>query len=151
MAYYSYKCHNTQALNESPNCESEALAFRQEYLNKDELELDRLYKGYDACADFIAAAFYQELLEKYLDSKVILTERSTASWCRSITNTIFMTAPYLMRDDRSYLRYEFGQLVGTLVFDGLLKHTEKYEDAELFKKMYLNHNAEVKRLAPADT
>jgi hypothetical protein len=147
---YSYKCHHTQDIAESPNCNSDSLAFRQAYLNKDELDLDKLYEGYDACADFIAVAFYKEMLVKYPDSKVILTERPADSWFKSVKNTIFITGPVLTRADPSHPRYEFGRLIDTLVLDGLLKHPETFDDEQLFIKKYLDHNAEVKRLVPPE-
>jgi hypothetical protein len=114
------------------------------------MDLDKLYDGYDACTDFLAAAFYKEMLAKYPDAKVILSERSAESWFKSVKNTIFITAPALARVDPGHPNYEFGRLVHTLVFDGLLKHPEKFDDEELFTKMYLDHNAEVRRLVPAE-
>jgi hypothetical protein len=90
------------------------------------------------------------MLVKYPDSKVILTERSAESWYKSIRNTILNTERILASDDPNDPRYEFSQFLDTLVFDGLLKHPEKYDDEQLFIKMYLDHNAEVKRVVPPE-
>jgi hypothetical protein len=134
---------------ESPNCRDESLAFYQAYLNRDELDLDKLYKGYDTCADFIAAAFYKEMLQKYPDAKVILTELPVESWFKSIKNTIIAIVK-AQRCDPSDSMFEFHRFSRKLIFDGLLEDSAKLDDQELFKKMYLDHNAEVKRLVPAE-
>jgi hypothetical protein len=139
---------------ESPNCSSESLAFHQAYLDRSKLDLDKLYEGYDATSDFISAAFYKEMLAKYPDSKVILTERPVDSWFKSVKNTIFkaVIAAHESKDERnpSDQYYEFSELGATLTFDGLLRDREKLNDEELFKNMYLEHNAEVKRVVPAE-
>lgn len=136
-------------LANSPDCASVSLAFHHAYINRDKFDLDKLYEGYDACADFTAAAFYKEMLQKYPDAKVILTERPADSWFKSIQNTLFKSAPTVSQDP-SDPNYELGQLGLTLVFDGLMKDPENFDRKELFTKMYLDHNAEVKRLVPAE-
>jgi hypothetical protein len=143
---------------ESPNFSSESLAFRQAYLDRNKLDLDKLYEGYDATSDFLSVAFYKEMLAKYPDSKVILTERPVDSWFKSVKNTILkaVVAVHESKDEckdkhnPSNPYYEFNQLVATLLFDGLLRDQENLNDEELFKNMYLEHNAEVKRVVPAE-
>lgn len=139
---------------ESPNCRSESLAFHQAYLNRDIMDLDKLYEDYDATSDFISAAFYKEMLAKYPDSKVILSERPVDSWFKSVKNTIFKSviAAYestdKMKPGDPY--YEFSELGATLIFDGLLRDRSNLDNEEIFKKMYLDHNLEVKRLVPPE-
>jgi hypothetical protein len=141
-------------LMESPNCSSESLAFLEAYHNRDKMDLDKLYEGYDATSDFISATFYKEMLAKYPDSKVILTERPVDDWFKSVKNTIFkatLTAHEKAADHSQKNPYhEFSELGGTIIFDGLLKNIENLNDEELFKKKYLEHNAEVKRVVPPE-
>jgi hypothetical protein len=132
----------------SPDCKSESLAFQHAYLNRDELDLEKLYEGYDAAADFTDAAFYKEMLAKYHDAKVILTERSAESWFKSVQNIIFKAIS--VKVDPSDPQYELSELSKTLIFDGLMKDPKNFDNEELFTKMYLDHNAEVKRLVPTE-
>jgi Sulfotransferase domain len=50
---------------------------------------DELFSGYRATTDWPACSFYEELMEKYTDAKVILTVRNPDRWYESTYNTIY--------------------------------------------------------------
>src|SRR5215211_7542841 len=50
---------------------------------------EELFRGYRATVDWPGAAFYEELMEKYPDAKVILTVRDPEKWYESARSTIF--------------------------------------------------------------
>jgi hypothetical protein len=134
---------------EDPKSANNFRSFCNAYLNRDELDLDELYKDYDAAADVPAACFYKEMLAKYPEAKVILTERPVEDWFKSVQNTIFKTRGAIVSDPTSP-HYELSRFGLELVFDGLMKDPENLGRKELFIKKYLYHNAEVKRLVPAE-
>jgi hypothetical protein len=48
-----------------------------------------LFRGYRSTVDWPGAAFYEELMERYPDAKVILTVRDPERWYESARSTIF--------------------------------------------------------------
>lgn len=50
---------------------------------------DRIFQGYSATQDFPACTFYQELMAKYPDAKVVLTVRDPDKWYNSALATIY--------------------------------------------------------------
>nr|BFE89295.1 hypothetical protein GCM10020093_118970 [Planobispora longispora]BFE89449.1 hypothetical protein GCM10020093_120510 [Planobispora longispora] len=55
-----------------------------------------IFRGYRACVDFPAAAYWRELAAHYPEAKVILTLRDPDAWFESARKTIFRL-PRLMR------------------------------------------------------
>lgn len=53
------------------------------------VDWDALLHGYKAAVDWPPAAFYEELMERYPDAKVILTVRDPERWYESTKETIF--------------------------------------------------------------
>jgi hypothetical protein len=50
---------------------------------------EELFRGYRAAVDWPAAAFYDDLMERYPEAKVILTVRDPDSWYDSARSTIY--------------------------------------------------------------
>jgi hypothetical protein len=48
-----------------------------------------LFRGYRAAVDWPAAAFYEELMERYPEAKIILTVRDPDKWYESARSTIY--------------------------------------------------------------
>ena len=51
--------------------------------NKKNVNWDEIYKGYGATLDFPGCNYYKELMKKYPNAKVILTQRDSESWIKS--------------------------------------------------------------------
>jgi hypothetical protein len=47
------------------------------------VDWEELFRGYRATVDWPGAAFYEELMERYPDAKVILTVRNPERWYES--------------------------------------------------------------------
>jgi hypothetical protein len=146
---YSYNCHNIKCIPESSNPNKVCQGFYKAYENRAEADFDTLYEGYDAASGWIPVAFYKDLLAKYPNAKVILTERPAEHWYQSMRNTFFNTiANFDVGPDHPH--YELYRLTVTLTLDGALLHPEKFDDEAFFKQKFLDHNEEVKRLVPAE-
>jgi sulfotransferase family protein len=50
---------------------------------------EELFQGYGGTVDWPGAAFYDELLERYPDAKVIPTVRDPERWYESVRGTIY--------------------------------------------------------------
>src|SRR5919199_3150253 len=53
------------------------------------VDWEELFRGYRSSVDWPGAAFYEELMERYPDAKVILTVRDPDRWYESALNTIY--------------------------------------------------------------
>jgi hypothetical protein len=53
------------------------------------VDWDTLFAGYQAAVDWPPCAFYQELLDRFPDAKVILTVRDADKWYESALQTIY--------------------------------------------------------------
>ncbi len=53
------------------------------------VDWERLFHDYQATVDWPGAAFYEELMERYPDAKVILTVRDPDRWYESTQSTIY--------------------------------------------------------------
>jgi sulfotransferase family protein len=50
---------------------------------------EELFRGYRATVDWPGAAFYEDLMQRYPDAKVILTVRDPERWYESVRGTIY--------------------------------------------------------------
>src|SRR5262249_37024332 len=53
------------------------------------VDWDELFRGYQATVDWPSCSFYEELMRRYPDAKVILTVRDPERWYESVRQTIF--------------------------------------------------------------
>lgn len=71
------------------NPDAEPELFTEAHLHPEKADFDRIYEGFDAAVDWPTAAFYEPLMKKYPDAKVILSVRDAEGWFKSASNTIF--------------------------------------------------------------
>ncbi|ORY95358.1 hypothetical protein BCR43DRAFT_492858 [Syncephalastrum racemosum] len=111
-----------------------------------------VFDGFDAAVDWPEVAFLEQLMEKYPDAKVILTERSADSWYTSVKNTIYKFAKEkLVPDDAPQHIKDNTAMINTIVLDGAFGDKPGlFEDEALMKQKFLEHNAWVKANVPAD-
>jgi hypothetical protein len=111
---------------------------------------DKVFDGFKASVDFPSSIFYRELAEKYPDAKVVLTVRSSESWYRSASETIFAigrvtpgwlksVAPHLGRIFHMHDRLLWGRTFN-----------KKTDDPAHAKSVYERHNAEVQGVIPRE-
>ena len=123
------------------------------------VDWDDFLGGYEAAVDWPACAFYEELMERCPDAKVILTVRDPERWYESVRKTIYalsmtVSGSRLLRivfGLRSLLRYGTfarGNMAKTIIWDGTFdgKFVDKRHAIEVFER----HNEEVRRRVPED-
>jgi Sulfotransferase domain len=121
------------------------------------VDWEELFRGYRATVDWPGAAFYEELMERYPDAKVILTVRDPERWYESARSTIFniqgvtsspiftLTARFVprMRRMRRAARMA-GDLTRQSVFGG------KLEDRRRALEAFVQWNENVTERVPAE-
>jgi len=110
---------------------------------------EQLFSGYRATTDWPACSFYQELMERYPDAKVILTVRDPDRWYESTYNTIYgmrrmISSPLfrlagLFRPGMGRAARMNDRLIWEDTFGGSL------EDRQHAIEVFERHNEEVKR------
>ncbi|MBT8078126.1 MAG: sulfotransferase family protein [Gammaproteobacteria bacterium] len=111
---------------------------------------DELLNGVSAAIDWPVASYYKELVELNPQAKVLLTVRDEDSWYRSLQATLYSYYKLIPRW-RQWLSPKLRNritLQEVLVWNGVFNG--RVEDAEYAKKIYRDHNEEVKRTVPAD-
>lgn len=78
-------CYHITELFDHP----EHVRLREPAVRGEPVDWEEIFHGYQATVDWPGAAFYEELMEKYPDAKVILTVRAPERWYASILNTIY--------------------------------------------------------------
>jgi hypothetical protein len=121
------------------------------------LDWEEVFRGYRATVDWPAAAFYEELLKRYPDAKVILTVRDPERWYESARSTIYniqktatspifslgaLFVPRMKRMRRAALMA--ADLAWKRMFGG------RFEDYEHAIEVFEQWNEEVKERVPPD-
>lgn len=123
------------------------------------VDWDDLLDGYEAAVDWPACAYYEELMERYPDAKVILTVRDPERWYESVRDTIYalsMTVSHsrvlqLVLGLRGLLRhgtFAGGNMARTIIWDGTFDG--RFEDRRYAVRVFERHNEEVRRRVPED-
>lgn len=117
--------------------------------------------GYEATVDWPACTFYEELMERHPEAKVLLSVRDSEPWYESTRNTIYELSMLLERSPTS--RLIFG-LISLLVFGGFAGGRSnmvndmiwegtfdgRFEDKAYAIEVFERHNEEVKRRVPPE-
>ena len=122
---------------------------------------DGVLGGYEATVDWPACTFYEELLERHPEAKVLLSVRDPERWYESTRSTIYKLTKISTRSLFSRVSLAFPSLLrfGTFTirpwqiaeeivlrgtFDG------KFEDKRHAIEVFNRHNEEVRRRAPQE-
>lgn len=114
---------------------------------------DELFEDYESAVDWPACSFYEELMEKYPEAKIILTVRDPARWHESTMKTIYsargkgspffelagLFAPHMKRT---------GKMVNDLIWEGAFDG--RFEDREHAVSVFERHIEEVKERVPPE-
>ena len=113
--------------------------------------------GYEAAVDWPACTFYEELMERHPDAKVILSVRDPERWYESVRNTIYELSVVIPRHPIYRIGYKLvnffvlrgsgnvdlaGEIIWQGTFDG------RFEDKTHAIEVFEHHNAEVQRRVP---
>jgi Sulfotransferase domain len=120
---------------------------------------DGVLGGYEAAVDWPACTFYEELMERHPEAKVILSVRDPERWYESVRNTIYELSVAIPRHPIYRIGYEIvsffvfrgsgnvdlaDEIIWQGTFDG------RFEDKDYAIEVFERHNAEVQRRVPGD-
>lgn len=110
------------------------------------VDWDELLKGYVSTTDWPACDYWRELMARYPDAKIILTERDPERWFESVQATIFSPANL-----KRHLAIDPGPDTEAML-DAVLqgRFGGRAGDKAHAIAVYTRHNEEVKRGAPKD-
>ena len=114
------------------------------------VDWDALFRGYQATVDWPGCSFYEELLRRYPDAKVLLTVRDPEKWYDSARQTIY----YVRHNFPSWARLmnprmgPFIRMLDRLIWDGTFQG--RFEDKSFAIAVFNRHNEQVRRDVPAD-
>jgi len=122
------------------------------------VDWEQIFGSYRATVDWPACTFYDELMEKYPDAKVILTVRDPQRWYESAYNTIYAMTRSASSSPIFYLaslvmprakgmkraRPMIEEIVWERDLDG------RFEDREHAIETFKRHNEEVEQRAPTE-
>jgi hypothetical protein len=122
-------------------------------------EWDGVLGGYEAAVDWPACTFYEELMERHPDAKVILSVRDPERWYESVRNTIYELSVVIPRHPIYRIGYKLvsffvlrgpgnRNLTDEIIWQGTFDGT--FEDKHHAIEVFERHNAEVRRRVPKD-
>ena len=117
--------------------------------------------GYEATVDWPACTFYEELMERHPEAKVLLSVRDPEPWYESTRSTIYELS--MLLESSPIARLIFG-LISLLVFGGFAGGRSsivndmiwqgtfdgRFEDKAYAIEVFERHNEEVKRRVPSE-
>ncbi|ORZ01265.1 P-loop containing nucleoside triphosphate hydrolase protein [Syncephalastrum racemosum] len=142
-----YTTHHMEELMLNPN--SEPHLFTEAYFHPEKADFDRIYQGFDAAVDWPTAAFYEPLMKKYPEAKVILSVRDAEGWYKSASNTIFKNVDGLPEGTPEH-RVRAVEMAKTVLCNGYFNGVESIKDKDYMVKRFNENTEEVKRKVPAD-
>jgi hypothetical protein len=114
------------------------------------VDWDALFQGYQATVDWPGCTFYEELMKRYPDAKVILSIRDPESWYESARKTIYYARqafPSWVRMLSTRMR-RFRAMLDHLIWDGTFEG--RFEEPSYAIEVFNRHNERVQRTVPRD-
>ena len=128
---------------------------------REPVDWDGILGGYEATVDWPACTFYEELLQRHPDAKVLLSVRDPEQWYESTRSTIYKLTKLSGRSLFSRISlallslFRFGtftirplQMADEIVLQGTFEG--KFEDKRHAIEVFNRHNVEVQRLVPQE-
>lgn len=123
------------------------------------VDWDGFLGDYGSAVDWPACTFYEELMKRYPDAKVLLSVRDPERWYESVRNTIYELSSLSsgLRFSRVVFAvvtlFAFGRISrGNMVDDIIWKGTfdDRFEDKPYAIEVFEHHNEQVKRHVPPE-
>jgi hypothetical protein len=123
------------------------------------VDWDGLLGGYEAAVDWPACTFYEELLQRCPDARVLLSVRDPERWYESTRDTIYQISKITAgsRLSRAVFAFvglfvsgvfEIGRMGNEIIWQGTFDG--RFEDRSHAIEVFVRHNEEVKRRVPAE-
>jgi hypothetical protein len=115
------------------------------------IDWDALFEGCQSTVDWPGCSFYQELMQRYPEAKVLLSVRDPQRWYTSTLNTIYSVR---YRSPMRWMMYlvprmrVLRRMLDTILWQGTFhgRFTDRAYAIEVFNQ----HNAEVQRVVPPE-
>ena len=123
------------------------------------VDWDGLLGGYEAAVDWPACTFYEELLQRHPDARVLLSVRDPERWYESTRDTIYQISKITAGSRLSRAAFAFvslfvsgifhiGRMNNEIIWQGTFDG--RFEDRSHALEVFVRHNEEVKRRVPAE-
>jgi len=146
--------HMTEVFTHPEHADFWVAAFRGE-----PVDWDGVLGGYEAAVDWPACTFYEELMERHPEAKVILTVRDPERWYESVRNTIYELSVVIPRSPL----YSIGYALFRLFVSGASRQVNladeniwqgtfdgRFEDRDYAIGVFEQHTGQVRQRVPAD-
>jgi hypothetical protein len=148
------KCYHMAELFQHP----EGLIHFQKAERGEDADWDTLFSGYQSAVDYPVARYYQQIMDRYPDAKVIHTYRDPESWYQSASQTIIWASkPSFSRIAKLMIKLPFSpelrKQMPILKFNGNLIDLEfgkDYKNKEEVIRRYIQHNEKVMSTVPKE-
>ena len=116
------------------------------------VDWDALLEGYQATVDWPGCTFYQALMDRYPDAKVLLNVRDPEAWYESMTNTVYKMTQ--LRFPQSLIPRVVPRIRGLSKMARVLiwqnTFNDRFADKAYALKVFNDHTEEVRRAVPAE-
>ena len=116
---------------------------------------EAVFHDYQSAVDWPAAAFYEQLMERYPNAHVILTVRDPERWYESVLNTIYAISKLTTSPPLSWLlalvaphQQRIGAVTSRLAWDGVFG--SRFEDRHHALAVFNQYNQEVQNHVPPE-
>jgi hypothetical protein len=125
----------------------------------EKVDWDGVLSGYGATLDWPACTFYEKLMERHPDARVILSLREPERWYASVRNTLYEMSVVIPRSPLYRIGYSLlsllvfrgsrrANLPDEIIWDGTFDG--RFEDEACAIEVFERHNTEVQLRVPAD-
>ena len=149
-------CYHMYEVFEHP----EHADFWEDALRGAPVDWDEVLGGYEASVDWPACTFYEQLMERHPEAKVLLSVRDPEQWYESMRSTVYELAKLSRRSPFSRVGLALASLIrfGTFTIRPLQIAQEldeatfegMFEDKRHAIEVFNQHNEEVKRRVPEE-
>ncbi|MDQ5819146.1 MAG: sulfotransferase family protein [Actinomycetota bacterium] len=137
----------------------EHVGFWEAAWRSEPVDWDKVLGVYGATVDWPACTFYEELLRRHPDAKVLLSVRDPERWYESTRNTIYelskiIAGSWLSRVIFAFVGlfvpgvFEIGRMDNEIIWQGTFDG--KFEDKRHAIEVFNRHNEEVRRRVPRE-
>ncbi len=137
----------------------EHVGFWEAAWRSEPVDWDKVLGDYEATVDWPACTFYEELLRRHPDAKVLLSVRDPERWYESTRNTIYelskiIAGSWLSRVIFAFVGlfvpgvFEIGRMDNEIIWHGTFDG--KFEDKRHAIEVFNRHNEEVRRRVPRE-
>ena len=137
----------------------EHVGFWEAAWRSEPVDWDKVLGDYEATVDWPACTFYEELLRRHPDAKILLSVRDPERWYESTRNTIYelskiIAGSWLSRVIFAFVGlfvpgvFEIGRMDNEIIWQGTFDG--KFEDKRHAIEVFNRHNEEVRRRVPRE-